>query len=89
MSDGGVDVVSDATVNNGWDAYSTADATGNSALAYACAECKADMTVNSSQVNNSDVNATSNVTVNGAGRSVVSTARAVGNSATYYVSGGN
>ena len=71
---------------NGYDAYVTADAVGNAAMGYACADCRADMTVNNHQVNSSGVSATANVDV-ASGRSIVSTARAVGNSANYYVSG--
>ena len=86
VSSGGVDVSASFDGTSGYDGYVSADATGNQALAYACAECRADMGVNSNQVNNSDVNATATATV-GQGRSIVSTARATGNSATYYVSG--
>lgn len=87
ISDGGVDVNATFEGNTGYDSYISAEAYGNQALAYACAECKADVNVNSTQVNNGDVNATSTVNVT-QGRSIVSSARAVGNSATYYVSGG-
>ena len=84
LSSGGVDVLASFDGNTGWDGYVTADATGNSAIGYACAECKADMGVDNTQVNNSDVNATANATI-AKGRTIVSTARAVGNSASYYV----
>lgn len=88
LSSGGVDVIASFQGNDGYDADVTADAVGNQALAYACAECKADFGVNSSnQVNDSDVNATATAAVL-KGRSIVATARATGNSATYYVSGG-
>ncbi len=88
LSTGGVDVVASFQGNDGYDADVTADAVGNQALAYACAECKADFGVNSSnQVNDSDVNATATAAVV-KGRSIVTTAHATGNSATYYVSGG-
>lgn len=87
ISDGGVDVLAEFEGNTGYDAYISAEAYGNQALAYACADCRADMGVNSNQINNSDVNAVAKATVNGQGRSIVSSARAVGNSATYYVSG--
>lgn len=87
ISDGGVDVTATFEGNTGYDSYISAEAYGNQALAYACAECKADANITSTQVNNGDVNATSTVNVN-QGRSIVSSARAVGNSATYYVSGG-
>ena len=88
ISTGGVDVTASFDGNQGYDADVTAEAIGNQALAYACAECKADMNVNSNQVNNSDVNASATATTV-MGRSLVSTARATGNSATYYVSGGS
>ena len=88
ISSGGVDVSASFDGTSGYDGYVSADATGNQAVAYACAECRADMGVNSNQVNNSDVNATATATI-AQGRSIVSTARATGNSATYYVSGGN
>ena len=84
LSSGGVDVLASFDGTTGWDGYVTADATGNSAIGYACAECKADMGVDNTQVNNSDVNATANATI-AKGRTIVSTARAVGNSASYYV----
>ena len=86
VSSGGVDVTASFDGTTGYDGYVTADAVGNQAVAYACAECRADMGVNSNQVNNSDVNATATATV-AQGRTIVSTARATGNSATYYVSG--
>jgi hypothetical protein len=85
ISSGGVDVSASFDGNAGYDAYVTADATGNQALAYACAECQADYGVSSTQVNNSNVNDTATASVV-QGRSIVSTARATGNSATYYVS---
>ncbi len=88
ISSGGVDVSATFEGNTGYDSYISAEAYGNQALAYACSECKADIGVNSNQVNNSDVSATTNVTLNSQGRSIVSTARATGNSATFYVSGG-
>ncbi|MBW8734269.1 MAG: holdfast anchor protein HfaD [Asticcacaulis sp.] len=88
ISDGGVDVTATFEGNTGYDSYISAEAYGNQALAYACAECKADANITSTQVNNGDVNATSTVNV-AQGRSIVSSARAVGNSATYYVSGGH
>jgi hypothetical protein len=88
LSSGGVDVSASFDGNTGYDSYISAEAYGNQALAYACSECKADIGVNSNQVNNSDVSATTNVAVNAQGRSIVSTAKATGNSATFYVSGG-
>ena len=89
IADGGVDVTSTFEGNTGYDSYISAEAYGNQALAYACAECKADFNATSNQVNNGDVNATTNVTTSGSNRSIVSSAKAIGNSATYYVSGGH
>jgi hypothetical protein len=54
-------------------------------MGYACSTCKADMGVDNTQTNNSDVSATATASV-AKGRTIVSTARASGNSATYYVS---
>ena len=88
LSSGGVDVIASFQGNDGYDGAVTADAVGNQALSYACAECRADYGVNSSQVNDSDVNATATAAV-AKGRSMVSTAHATGNSATYYVSAGS
>ncbi len=88
ISDGGVDVTSVFEGNNGFDSFISAEAYGNQALAYACAACQADIGVNSTQTNNGDVTATSIVNQTGQSRSFVSSAKAVGNSATYFVSGG-
>lgn len=85
VSSGGVDVSAEFAGNSGYDGYVTADAIGNQAIAYACSECQAQMGVTNNQTNNSDVSATATATVN-AGRSIVSTAHATGNSATFYVS---
>ncbi|MGA9658950.1 MAG: holdfast anchor protein HfaD, partial [Asticcacaulis sp.] len=84
VSSGGVDVSASFDGNVGWDGYTSATAVGNQAVGYACAECQADMAANNTQLNNSDVTATSNATV-ARGRSLVSSARATGNSATFYV----
>ncbi|MBW8882419.1 MAG: holdfast attachment protein D, partial [Asticcacaulis sp.] len=58
----------------------------NQATGFACAECGADLGANNNQVNNSDVTATAAATIT-KGRSIVSAARATGNSSTYYVTG--
>lgn len=87
FNSGPIDVIASfESQGSGYDAYVTADAVGNAAMGYACGDCRADMTVTNHQVNSSGVNATADVSVN-SGRSIVSTARAVGNSATYYVTG--
>ncbi len=85
VSSGGVDVSAEFVGNSGYDGYVTADAIGNQAIAYACSECQAQMGVTNNQTNNSDVSATATSTVTN-GRSIVSTAHATGNSATFYVS---
>lgn len=84
LSSGGVDVLASFDGTTGWDGYVSADAVGNSAIGYACANCKADMGVDNTQTNNSDVNATATATI-AKGRTIVSTAHATGNSASYYV----
>lgn len=87
FNSGPIDATASFVGQDGYDAYAIADATGNSAVGYACGDCRADMTVTNHQVNNGGVSATTDVTINGSGRAIVSTARAVGNSATYYVTG--
>ncbi|MFT3997752.1 MAG: holdfast anchor protein HfaD [Asticcacaulis sp.] len=87
FNSGPIDVVASYEGHAGYDAYVTAEATGNSAYGYACADCEADMNVRNNQVNSADVTASTNVNITGSGRAIVSTARAIGNTATYYVSG--
>jgi len=87
FNSGPIDVMASFEGHDGYDAYVTAEATGNSAYGYACAECQADMTVNNSQVNNGDVTSSTTTNITGSGRAVVATSRAIGNTATYYVSG--
>ncbi|MDC7693284.1 holdfast anchor protein HfaD [Asticcacaulis sp. DXS10W] len=84
---GPIDVQASFEGHAGYDAYVSAEATGNSAYGYACAECEADMTVRNTQVNNADVSASTSTNITGSGRAIVSTSRAIGNTATYYVSG--
>ena len=81
----GIEASASFTGHAGYDVSLSAEATGNSATTFACSECRADFNVNSRQSNASDVSATTNATITGSGRSVVSNARATGNSATYYV----
>ena len=85
VSSGGVEAEATFVGNSGYDGYISSNAVGNQAVAYACSECQANMSVNNSQTNNSNVSATSTATVN-TGRSIVATATATGNSATFYVS---
>jgi hypothetical protein len=92
ISTGGVDVHASFAGTNGYDAYVSAEAVGNSVTGYACAQCQATMTVNNSQINEGAVSATANATINGGGRAVIIGTNAVGNAANFYVSrpnGGN
>ena len=83
----GVQVSATYEGTNGYDAYVNAEAIGNSATGFACAGCQADMIANNSQTNDAGVSATATTRIAGTGRSIITTARAVGNSATYYTSG--
>lgn len=87
VNSGGVEVVSSFVGTNGYDAYVAAEATGNAVTGYACSQCDGSMDVANAQTNTGDVSANASTTVRGAGRSVVTGASAVGNSATFYVSG--
>lgn len=87
LNSGGVEASAQFTGQDGYDAYLQTDAIGNSAMGYACGACEPDMTVNNNQVNKGEVTATNTSTITGTGRSVVSVARATGNTATYYTSG--
>jgi hypothetical protein len=87
FNDGPIDATANFEGREGYDAYLNAEATGNSAMGYACAECQADMTVNNAQINQQSVSASTNVNITGTSRAIVSNARATGNTATYYVSG--
>jgi hypothetical protein len=89
ISNGGVSSEADTTLYNGYDAYIDASAIGNQIVGSACAQCGADLGATSNQVNNSHVSSVANTSVTGSNRSIVATARAVGNSATYYATGGH
>jgi hypothetical protein len=82
---GGVDVISNVTGGDGYDAYGSASASGNAVLGYACAECNGRMTITNNQTNAADVGASNTATITGSARSVTGVSNAVGNSATYYV----
>lgn len=84
---GGVSSHADFVGHQGYDAYTTAESVGNFAHANACANCAADVEITSSQVNNANINAHAVHTITGQARSSVTKSRAVGNSATYYVTG--
>ena len=73
----------------GYDLSSNATAMGNAVTGYACSSCGGVMNVTSSQSNTADVGASAGIPyggVAGAIRSATSTATAVGNTATFYVS---
>jgi hypothetical protein len=84
-NNGGVEVIASFNGNNGYDAYSSATAIGNAVTGYACSDCQATLNATSRQVNESNVSATSTMTVGGVNRNNVGTSNAVGNSATFYV----
>ena len=85
FNSGGVEVIAEYTGHNGYDAYVGATAAGNQVTAYACSDCEGYLTAENSQTNNADVSAVANTDITGAARAVVSSATAVGNSATFYV----
>lgn len=87
FNSGGVAVTATFSGTNGYDAYVGADATGNSVTGYACSECEGYLEARNSQTNSGDVSATASTTVAGSGRAVITGANAVGNSASFYVSG--
>jgi hypothetical protein len=81
---GGVEAIAGFEGADGYDGYSRATAVGNDATAYSCSSCTGSMTINSAQTNSADVGAASTTTVT-AGRLVNSTATAIGNNASFYV----
>jgi hypothetical protein len=85
---GGV-VEADATFAGayGYDAQVGAEADGNNVVAYACAACEGTLVAANSQTNTAAVTSTAAATVGGQGRAVVVGANAVGNRATFYVTG--
>ena len=92
INSGGVEVRASFAGTNGYDAYVSAEAVGNSVTGYACAQCQGTMDITNRQVNDGAVSATAQTTVNGQGRAVIVGSNAVGNAATFYVSrpnGGN
>jgi len=85
FNSGGVEVISSFNGDTGYDAYSSATAVGNAITGYACSECQGTLVANSFQTNNSAVSATSTMSITGSGRSVIGTATAVGNTASFWV----
>jgi hypothetical protein len=87
VNSGGVEATSSFVGTNGYDAYVAAEAVGNSVTGYACSECEGHLEATNDQTNSGGVSATATTTINGTGRAVVTGANAIGNSATFYVSG--
>jgi len=81
---GGIESVASFTGGQGYDPTVSSTAVGNAATGYACGDCGG-MSIESRQVNNVDVGATSTTTITGYARRVNGVATAVGNTATYYV----
>ncbi|QTN20620.1 holdfast anchor protein HfaD [Brevundimonas sp. AJA228-03] len=86
VNSGGVEVSADFAGTNGYDAYVSADAIGNSVTGYVCATCQGNLIATNAQTNSGPVSATATTTVSGTGRAIASSASAVGNTATFYVS---
>ncbi|MFN3228758.1 MAG: holdfast anchor protein HfaD, partial [Asticcacaulis sp.] len=85
FNDGGVDVQASFEGHNGYDSYVTANAIGNTLTAYSCAACKSDMGVTNHQTNQDGVKAQARTVITDAGRNTITSASAVGNSASIYV----
>lgn len=81
---GGVEAIATFAGTDGYDGYARATAVGNDVTGYACAYCYGQMTVGSTQTNNADVGASATTTI-GSGRVANSSATAVGNNASFYV----
>ncbi|MBX9615330.1 MAG: holdfast anchor protein HfaD [Caulobacteraceae bacterium] len=87
VNSGGVEASASFAGTNGYDAYVAAESVGNSVVGYACAQCAGEINVTNTQTNSAGVLANATTTIAGSGRSVATSASAVGNSATFYVSG--
>jgi hypothetical protein len=87
-SGGGVEVLSSFGGGGGvaYDASSSAVAMGNAVTGYACSTCANRVGVTNRQTNNTEVSATSTVTMSGANRGVTGVSTAMGNTATFYIS---
>jgi len=83
---GGVQSIASFSGDNGFDAFVSSTAIGNAATGFACSSCGGVMNVTNSQTNNGDASASAAVSLTSGARSVRSTATAVGNSGTFYVS---
>ena len=86
VNSGGVEVTAAFTGTQGYDAYVSADAVGNAVTGYVCSTCQGNLIATNAQTNSGTVSATATTTVRGTGRAIASSANAVGNTATFYVS---
>ena len=82
----GISVSASFNCNNGYDASSSATAMGNAVTGFACSDCGGVVNVSNNQTNTAVIGATSTLGVTSSNRSVNSSAVAVGNNATFYVS---
>lgn len=85
INSGGVEVQATFVGTNGYDAYVSADAVGNSVTGYACSTCQAQLGANNVQRNEGNISASASTTINAQGRAVITGSNAVGNAATFYV----
>jgi hypothetical protein len=69
-----------------YDLTASSSAVGNAATAFACTDCGGVITIASSQTNTNTIDATTQVDMTGDNRSITSTATAIGNNASFYVS---
>ena len=86
VNSGGVEVTAGFAGTQGYDVRVNAEATGNAVTGYACSVCEGVMDVTNAQTNTGPVSSHATTDIRGSGRSVVTGARATGNSATFYVS---
>ncbi len=86
MNSGGVAVEVELTGYNGYDAYTGANAVGNSVTGFACSDCGGIMNGRNNQTNTGNVSATATTNIVGQGRAVITGTTATGNSANFYVS---
>ncbi|MDQ8029040.1 MAG: holdfast anchor protein HfaD [Brevundimonas sp.] len=86
INTGGVEVTATFAGTNGYDVYVGAEATGNAVTGYSCSDCQGYLNATNVQTNSGDVTARASTVVAGSNRSVISSATATGNSATFYVS---
>jgi hypothetical protein len=86
VNSGGVEVTSEFSGAYGYDVRVGAEATGNAVTGYACSECDGQMVISNDQTNSGAVSARATTSIRGSGRSVVTSATATGNTATFLVS---